>query len=191
MGARGKKCPLCSDPQLRKRADASVAAGLSYAEIGASLSVSKFSVGRHARHSARLVALATPAPGDELTESEARLAQLAARAEASWLAAAATGNGKDALEVLKAQIRLAVDHHERLLEKHEKAAAETDDPSNPTAGAPSVAWIDRIVNESRAREAQALRNGKIRCPLCGCGLVSPEQIAPRKETNGDGDIITQ
>jgi hypothetical protein len=176
MGARGKPCPAC-DPQLRSQVDSRLEAEQSYGEIASALGLSKHTIGRHARHSAQPVAAET----DNLTPleaSEKRLTTLAERCEAQWLSAASSGDGRTALDVLKTAVRLEVDRHARLLETREKqAAAEADDAANPASGAPSIRWLDGLVRRSREVTAQALANGKIKCPCCdGFNFVDPSTI---------------
>ena len=166
MGRRGKKCPICSVPALAAQVQAERDSGASYTQIAALTGVNKFSISRHFRH------VEKPVTADDnslspLERSERRLAELAERAEQSWLSAAAVGDSKAALDVLKSQIRLEVDQHKRLLQKAEQVI-ETEDASKVTPEK-----IDGLLKIYRQKKAEREKRGRdlafrgfVRCPLC-------------------------
>lgn len=166
MGRRGKKCPICSVPALAAQVQAERDSGASYTQIAALTGVNKFSISRHFRH------VEKPVTADDnslspLERSERRLAELAERAEQSWLSAAAIGDSKAALDVLKSQIRLEVDQHKRLLQKAEQVI-ETEDASKVTPEKiDGLLKIYRQKKDARLqREADLVARGFVRCPLC-------------------------
>ena len=174
MGRRGRACPLCTD--LRAKADALLASGISYREAAESLGVSKWSVSRHARHTAQ-AADAPIAPGDELAASDQRLHVLTERCEASWLSCASNGDIRAGLDVLKTAVRLELENRARILAKQE-AVTET-----ATNAGPGVEHLDSIVRRYRAAQlelhTEALAGGEIDCPLCGTSTIKPSRIAER------------
>src|SRR5580693_1640858 len=98
MGKRGKPCSACN-PSLCSKVDALIAAGVSYAEIGATVGLSKHTIARHARHSAHPVSETENL--DELQVSDQRLGMLLARLESQYNAAVACGDNKVALDITK------------------------------------------------------------------------------------------
>ena len=166
MGRRGKKCPICSVPALAAQVQAERDSGASYTQIAALTGVNKFSISRHFRH------VDKPVTADDnslspLERSERRLAELAERAEQSWLSAAAVGDSKAALDVLKSQIRLEVDQHKRLLQKAEQVI-ETEDASKVTPE--KIDGLLKIYEQKKAerkkRERDLASRGFVVCPLC-------------------------
>jgi hypothetical protein len=170
VGKRGKSCPICtaSDPLVRAKGESLRETGSSLPEITAL--VPGFDRWQWQRHFKHMQAVVAPAPADALAASERRLAQLQERTEASWLAAASSGDAKSCLEILKAQIRMTVDHHERLLEKQQETIENSKDD-----GQPSAAWVTGIVEKVRNSYQRAIDNGAIWCPCCGRYPVDSEK----------------
>jgi len=185
VGARGKKCPLCL-PENSGKADALIASGVSYNDVGLALGVSKYSVSRHARHSASAQPIAETENLDELKVSDQRLATLLARLEAQYSAAVSVGDNKVALDITKVSARLEAEKHNRLV-----ARKQADLDSGETDGRPSVAWMDRFSREGveltayrEKRIAEALASGYRWCPLCSLptgngNLIWPGHIAEK------------
>ena len=182
MGARGKKCPVCSIPALAAQVQAERDAGSSYAQIAASTGVNKFSISRHFRHAGQAAA-ATPS-GDPLAASDARLAELTQRMEATWIACCSNSEVRAGLDALKVLCKLALEDRARIVKKIAEAA-ETSDKPEPN----SPEELDRLVRRyesakyERLQQIEAARKkGYIDCPLCSTAgaagnLVHPSAIA--------------
>jgi len=105
------------------------------------------------------------------------------RSHILWLRAVADGD----LRAMAAAVQVALKNlgawQASITEEQEKAAqkatGDNDDPDDPRSGAPSVAWLDRIVRISDEHEAKALAGGEIRCPICVFSTVHPSRIAER------------
>jgi hypothetical protein len=178
----GRRCPVCdSDPITLAKLSALRETGSSYREIAALVpGFDVHKIRRHFKHVGKAAAKVSKL--SPLEQSERRLAELSQRAEESWIAAAASGDSRAALDVLKASIRLEVDRHARLLEKQEKQVeADSDDPIK--AGAPSVEFCDhllRTVDEyHRQQQAEQQAAGMISCPACGGDFIFPHQLRER------------
>jgi hypothetical protein len=185
MGKRGRKCSLCADASIAMRADSFIASGISFGEIAATLGVSKFVVSRHRRHSTSGPQVAVESSNlSALEQSENRLRELSQRAEQSWLAAAASGDARGALDILKSQIRLEVDRHSRLLEQEQISTVQNDSSRSLT-----VADLDEMLHEAREqseqRLADAVSRGEILCPVCGQSSVHPSVTAERMRAYGE------
>jgi hypothetical protein len=171
MGLRGRPCKICISPELKSSVDAQMSAGESYVAIARATGINKFAVARHRKHAFPDIATEDKKLSP-LERSERRLAELSSRAESQWLAAASTGDSRAALDILKSQIRLALDLHARLVEK---AATSTDKKNAPTFDDYDAAL--RTYREQQKRKPET----GIACPCClSCGSrVRPEEIRSR------------
>jgi hypothetical protein len=171
----GKPCSICSDAMLAAKVDSLLQSGETYRAVASLTGVDQHKIGRHARHSrTRVTKHDTLTP---LELSERRLDTLFARSEASWLAAASSGDAKVALDILKSQVRMALSHHERLLEKQEQATQEKAGDFEKQLISPSVEFFDECL-----RRAQALE-GKASCPCCGSATANEKFVQSFLERN--------
>jgi hypothetical protein len=181
MGARGRKCPVCSIPALCAQVDALLSAGESYPAIASAIgTLNKHAIARHRRHAFPDVVTAVPS-GDPLAASDARLAVLAERCEAQWLASVAGGDGKAALDALKTAVRLELENRSRIQEKQEQTAeaAKVDDKNTPQAIDEMLRLYREKQDARMQRESELREKGYISCPLCGSdkNLIHPSGIA--------------
>jgi hypothetical protein len=164
MGARGRPCRICADAQLLPQINAMLEAGSTQVSIAETAGVSKYVVGRHARH-ANLPAAIAHANGDsgsELQLSDDRLRRWLERSEAAWVAASALGDTKAAIDALRSGVRSELEHRRRL-EKREKHAP-SDGALLPNGQRPlSLQELDSLIREHRLL---AKERGEL-CPECG------------------------
>jgi hypothetical protein len=149
-------------------------AGSSYAEVGASVGLSRHTIARHARHSAQPFAETEGENLSELELSDKRLATVADRLEQQFASACAVGDQKLALDATKALARVESERHRRLSDKQQATteAAEKSGLSKPED-------FDRLVEVVRNYAEQKIAQGWVRCPLCNPGhycVVEPEII---------------
>lgn len=163
-----RPCPICvSDPALLAKVNALIASGESANAVAVASGFNKFAIQRHKRHAFPAITFDDNSLSP-LARSEKRLNELASRAEQSWLGAVATGDARGALDVLKSQIRLALDLHSRLIEKAEQAteAAKVDNKNTPE----HIDELLRLYREKKdarlQRESKLKESGYIPCPLC-------------------------
>lgn len=174
MARPGRHCPVCdADLLVRTQIEALRESNHSYREIDSLVpGFDVHKIRRHFKHVGKAAAEVTKLSAIE--QSELRLTELANRAEESWIAAAASGDSRAALDVLKSQIRLSLDMHSRLLEKQEAAAEKAEEND-----APSPAQLDAIVKRVRAAREAAVAAGAIWCPLCSRTPISLAELAGR------------
>jgi hypothetical protein len=105
------------------------------------------------------------------------------RSHILWLRAVADGDLRAMAAAVQVALRGLDAWQAQIAEEQEKATekatADNDDPNDPRSGAPSVAWMDRIVRSIDENEARALASGEIRCPVCWFKTVSPAKLAER------------
>jgi hypothetical protein len=183
MGQRGRACPICvADPLIRGQLEALHGSGNSYVKIASLMGeFNKFQISRHFRHVDKPVTVDDNSLS-ALERSERRLAELSERAEQSWLAAATSGDSKNALDILKSQLRLELDRHKRLVEQSEQAlveAAKASDKDSPE-------YLDNLVRRYEAHKTErektvmkARASGHVDCPVCGSALIDPSVVAER------------
>jgi hypothetical protein len=175
-----RPCPICvSDPALLAKVNALIASGESANAVAVASGFNKFAIQRHKRHAFPAITVDDNSLSP-LARSEKRLNELASRAEQSWLGAVATGDARGALDVLKSQIRLALDLHSRLIEKAEQAteAAKVDNKNTPE----HIDELLRLYREKQdarqQKEADLIARGYVRCPLCSTSDLSGNWVHP-------------
>jgi hypothetical protein len=177
-----RPCKICTaDLLVRSRIEALRGAGSSYRQIAELVpGFNMFAIQRHFRHIGQAATKAVTEHEwlSPLEKSEKRLNELAERAEQSWLAAAATGDSRAALDVLKSQIRLELERHSRIQEKQETAAetAVTDSAPTPEQFAAIKSKVDGVFSEM-------LKRGFVSCPVCGGPRPIDPQIIPARIKN--------
>jgi hypothetical protein len=117
-----------------------------------------------------------------MTMSDERLNRWLRRSEELYKASLAQADLKSAIQAVQHGVRSEIEWRRRKEVRAEQAATDAD-PTDPKNGAPSIAWLDQIVNKSRAAQAaaaaEALKRGEIPCPICSFGRVHPKTIAER------------
>ena len=166
MGARGRKCAAC-DPAISARIAALAEVGTAYAEIGAAVNLSKYTISRHLRHS-QPAAPVVSEPKDDLEIADQDLDKLIEDLRQQFNAAVSVGDSKHALSVSKALATQQNEKRRRLLEKKKAVAAVTD----PAIGTPAL--FDAILRSTETFQQKQKAWGMVECPLCGEGMIYPK-----------------
>ena len=181
MGARGRPCRVCAgDVMLLEQINSMLKSGSGSTALAKLFpTYSKDQIARHKKHTS--LPTAPTVSGDELAESNERLAELANELRLQYAAACSAGDSKLALDCSKALSRVEVERHKRIVKKVEDDAQGGDklDLNTPEA-------IDRLLSEYRERkdqrqqrEAELRARGYLNCPMCNSdkNLIHPSGIA--------------
>jgi hypothetical protein len=156
MGARGKPCSVCvGDVSALQQIDGLIAAGEMPTAIARVTGIQKDRIVRHRKHALRSTApSADPDTRDEMAMSDERLNRWLTRSEELYEASLAQADLKSAIQAVQHGVRSEIEWRRRKeVREQADAATGTGDPLKD--GAPSIAWLDRVVR--RVREAKAER----------------------------------
>jgi hypothetical protein len=160
MGARGRACPVCNNPDIMPVVTAMLEGGSTYRAIAERTSLSRDQVARHKRHASQPTALPDE-PGSELEMSDQRLSRWLERSEAAWVAASAQGDIKGAIDALRSGVRSELEHRRRLEARTEQTSTDENLPFNHRPI--TIEVIDQIV---RTSERDDELKGVTLCPRC-------------------------